>query len=98
MILVILPVHLQNLAKVGRELELHVDGPVTQRTLLDALETQYPMLQGTVRDHINKERRDFIRFFACGQDLSHQSPDTPLPDPVINGTERFMIVGALAGG
>ena len=93
-----LPFHLQRLADVGREVELQVDGPVTQRTVLDALETRYPMLSGTVRDHITQERRDFIRFFACGEDLSHESPDAPLPDSVANGTARFMIIGALAGG
>jgi sulfur-carrier protein len=98
MIRVVLPVHLQRLANTGREVELQVDGPVTQRSILDALESRYPMLQGTVRDHITKERRAFIRFFACGQDLSHEPPDSLLPGPVANGTERFMIVGAMAGG
>jgi sulfur-carrier protein len=98
MIRVVLPVHLQRLANIGREVELQVDGPVTQRSVLDALESRYPMLQGTVRDHITKERRAFIRFFACGQDLSLEPPDALLPGPVANGTERFMIVGAMAGG
>ena len=98
MIRVILPTHLQRLANVGREVLLQVDGPVTQRTILDALEARYPMLRGTVRDQVSKERRAFIRFFACGEDFSLESPDTPLPDKVVSGEEQFMIVGALAGG
>lgn len=98
MIRVILPTHLQRLANVGREIQLEVDGPVTQRTILDALEIQYPMLRGTVRDQHTKKRRDFIRFFACGEDLSHEPLDAKLPDQIADGTERFMIVGALAGG
>ena len=98
MIRVVLPTHLQQLANVGREVMLEVDGPVTQRTILDALEARYPMLRGTVRDQVTKERRAFIRFFACGEDFSLESPDTPLPDKIVNGEEQFMIVGALAGG
>ena len=98
MIRVLLPTHLQRLANAGREVEIVVAGPVTQRTLLDALEAHYPVLRGTIRDHISQQRRDFIRFFACGEDLSHESPDALLPDAVVDGTERFMIVGAMAGG
>jgi hypothetical protein len=98
MIRVVLPFHLQQLANTGREVELQVDGPVTQNTILDALEIRYPMLRGTTRDHVTKERRAFIRFFACGEDLSHESPDALLPESIAYGTERFMIVGAMAGG
>jgi molybdopterin synthase sulfur carrier subunit len=95
---VVLPTHLRRLANVNREVELQVPGPVTQRSVLDALEAQYPMLRGTLRDQVTHQRRDFIRFFACGQDLSHESPDAPLPDPVASGAERLMVVGAMAGG
>jgi len=98
MIRVVLPPHLRTLARVGRELELQVDEPVTTGSILDALEAIYPMLRGTIRDHVTKQRRPFIRFFACGQDLSHQPPDAPLPEDVVTGTETFMIVGAIAGG
>ena len=98
MIRVTLPVHLQRLANTGREVEIQVDGPVTQRAILDALEARYPMLRGTIRDHTTQERRPFIRFFACGQDLSHESPDAIVPEAVSYGTEKFMIVGAMAGG
>jgi sulfur-carrier protein len=98
MIRIILPFHLQQLANAGREVELQVDGPVTQRSILDALEARYPTLQGTIRDHATKERRAFIRFFACGEDLSLESPDAVLPELIANGKERFMIVGAMAGG
>jgi len=98
MICVMLPVHLQRLANTGREVELQVDGPVTQSSILDALEASYPMLRGTIRNHVTKERRAFIRFFACGEDLSLEQPDVPLPESVANGTERFMVVGAMAGG
>ena len=98
MIRVTLPFHLQRLANVGRELELAVEGPVTQRAILDALEARYPMLRGTIRDHVSLERRPFIRFFACGQDFSLEPPDALLPESVANGTERFMVVGAMAGG
>jgi len=98
MIRVTLPFHLQRLANVDRELELAVEGPVTQRAILDALEARFPMLRGTIRDHVTHERRAFIRFFACGQDFSLEPPDAPLPELVANGTERFMVVGAMAGG
>jgi hypothetical protein len=98
MIRVLLPFHLQRLANSGREVTIEVNGLVTQRTILDALEIRYPVLRGTIRDPITKKRRDFIRFFACGEDLSHESVDAPLPDAIGNGSERFMIVGAMAGG
>jgi sulfur-carrier protein len=98
MIHVLLPVHLQRLANVGREVELQVDGPVTQCSILDALEARYPMLRGTIRDHVTKERRAFIRFFACGEDISLEPPDASLPESVASGRERFMVVGAMAGG
>lgn len=98
MIKVLLPTHLQRLANADRVVELQVDGTVTPRAILDALETRYPMLRGTIRDHTTLERRDFIRFFACGEDFSLESPDTPLPEAIANGSERFMIVGAMAGG
>jgi len=98
MIRVVLPVHLRTLAKVNGEVRLDVSGPVTQRSVLDALESRYPMLEGTIRDHQTKKRRAFIRFFACQEDLSNASPDDRLPEPVVNGTEPFLIVGAMAGG
>ena len=98
MIRVVLPPHLRNLAQVGREIELQVEAPVTTGSILDAVEANYPMLRGTIRDHVTKQRRPFIRFFACGQDLSHQPPDAPLPEDVVTGKELFMIVGAIAGG
>jgi sulfur-carrier protein len=98
MIRVWLPAHLQNLARAGRELELEVDGPVTLRSVLDALETCYPMLRGTIRDHVTLQRRPFVRFFACGEDISHESPDAPLPEAIALGTEPLMLVGAIAGG
>ncbi|MDC8451147.1 MAG: MoaD/ThiS family protein [Nitrospira sp.] len=98
MVHVILPQHLRTLARVNSEVTLEVNGPVTQRTILDALETRYPMLRGTIRDHVTHKRRAFVRFFACEQDLSHQSPDAPLPDAVVTGSEPFLIVGAMAGG
>jgi molybdopterin converting factor small subunit len=98
MIRVVLPAHLRNLARAGGEVELEVNGPVTQRSILDALENSYPTLQGTVRDHVTRERRPFVRFFACGEDLSHELPDAPLPDAVASGAEPFLIVGAIAGG
>ncbi len=98
MIRVILPFHLRNLAKEGKEVQLQVEGAVTQRTILNALEARYPMLRGTIRDHTTQERRAFIRFFADGQDLSHVSPDAPLPETVAAGTEPFRIIGAMAGG
>ncbi len=98
MIKVYLPAQLRTLAGTADEVALEVEGPVTQGRILDALEARYPMLRGTVRDHVTKQRRPFIRFFACGQDLSHDSPDEPLPDAVANGTETFLIIGAIAGG
>jgi sulfur-carrier protein len=98
MIRVVLPAHLRNLAHVDREVELDVDGQVTQRVVLDALEARYPMLRGTIRDHATQQRRAFVRFFACEQDLSHEPPDSPLPDQVATGTEPFLVVGAMAGG
>ena len=98
MIRVVLPFHLRNLARVDGEVELDVDDPATQGALLDALEARYPMLGGTIRDHETKRRRAFLRFFACGEDLSHEPPDQPLPEAVANGDEPFQIVGAMAGG
>ena len=98
MIRVILPPHLRTLAQVGVEVELELDGRATQRSVLDALEARYPMLSGTIRDHITKQRRPFLRFFACEEDLSHQPPDTPLPAAVTSGAEPFIILGAIAGG
>ena len=98
MIRVTLPPHLRKLARVDGEVKVEVVGQVTQRAVLDALEAAYPMLRGTVRDHVTQKRRAFVRFFACEEDLSHESPDTPLPDAVAKGTEPFMIVGAIAGG
>jgi molybdopterin converting factor small subunit len=98
MIRVTLPAHLRKLAQVDAEVTLEVQGQVTQRSVLDALEARYPMLQGTIRDHVTQRRRAFVRFFACGEDLSHEAPDAPLPDAVATGAEPFMIVGAIAGG
>jgi sulfur-carrier protein len=98
MIRVALPFHLQKLAKVDGEVQLDVTGLVTQRSILDALEVRYPMLRGTIRDHLTQQRRAFVRFFACEQDLSHESPDTPLPDAVATGAESFVVLGAMAGG
>ena len=98
MIRVVLPSHLRRLAHVDGEVELRVEGPATQRSVLDALEARYPMLRGTIRDHVTQKRRAFLRFFACEQDLSHESPDAPLPDAVAKGDEPFLIVGAMAGG
>jgi sulfur-carrier protein len=98
MIRVILPFHLRNLAHVGAEVTLEVEGPVTQRSVLDALEARYPMLRGAIRDHVTLERRPFLRFFACEEDLSHNPPDAPLPDAVASGKEPFLIIGAIAGG
>jgi hypothetical protein len=93
-----LPHHLRTLASVGKEVEIQVEGPMTLGAILDAVEAQYPMLRGTIRDHVTQQRRPFIRFFACGQDLSHVPVDTPLPEAVVTGTEPFRIVGAMAGG
>jgi sulfur-carrier protein len=98
MIRVALPHHLRTLAHVGKEVELHIDAPVTLGAVLDAVEAQYPVLRGTIRDHVTKQRRAFIRFFACGQDLSLQSPETPLPEAIVTGAEPFRVVGAMAGG
>ncbi len=98
MIRVVLPPHLRTLAKVRGEVELEIPERVTQRSVLDALETRYPVLRGTIRDHVTHERRPFVRFFACSEDLSHQSPDSPLPDAVAAGAEPFLVVGAIAGG
>jgi len=98
MIRVVLPAHLRTLARVGGEVELRVDGEVTQRAVLDALEAAYPVLRGTIRGHDGGPRRAFIRFFACEQDLSHESPDAPLPAAVATGAEPYLIVGAMAGG
>ena len=98
MIRVVLPQHLQTLARVQGEVELQVAGPATQRAVLDALESSYPVLCGTTRDHVTLRRRPFVRFFACAEDVSHDAPDTPLPEAVAEGTEPFLIVGALAGG
>ena len=93
-----LPQHLRTLARVGHEVEIQVEGPVTQRSLLDAVETAYPMLKGAIRDHSTKQRRAFLRFFACQEDLTHESPDAPLPEAVVSGKEPFLIIGAIAGG
>jgi molybdopterin converting factor small subunit len=98
MIRVTLPAHLRKLAQVDGEVKLDVEGRVTQRSILDALEARYPMLCGTIRDHVTQKRRAFVRFFACGEDLSHEPPDAPLPEAVVSGAEPFMIVGAIAGG
>ena len=98
MIRVVLPASLRTLARVEGEVQLHAEGPGTQRSVLDALEAAYPMLRGTIRDHVTQRRRPFIRFFACEQDLSHEPPDAPLPDAVAAGAEPFRIVGAMAGG
>jgi sulfur-carrier protein len=98
MIRVVLPVHLRTLARVDGEVQLHVEGRVTQRSVLDALEARYPTLRGTIRDHVTQQRRAFVRFFACEEDLSHESPDNPLPDAVATGAESFVVLGAMAGG
>jgi sulfur-carrier protein len=98
MIRVVLPAHLRTLAHVDGEVKLDVEGPATQCSVLDALEARYPMLRGTIRDHVTQQRRPFVRFFACEQDLSHELPDAPLPDAVAMGSEPFLIVGAMAGG
>jgi molybdopterin synthase sulfur carrier subunit len=98
MIRVILPTHLRRLANVDREVEIQVEGPVTLGSLLDALEARYPMLRGTIRDHVTKQRRPYIRFFACGEDWSHEPPDAPLPDEIVAGVQPLWVVGAMAGG
>jgi hypothetical protein len=98
MIRVVLPPHLRTLANVSREVALRVEGPVTQGAVLDELEARYPMLRGTIRDHVTKRRRPFVRFFACREDLSHELPDAPLPEAVATGAEPFLVIGAIAGG
>jgi molybdopterin synthase sulfur carrier subunit len=98
MIRVVLPPHLRTLAHVDGEVELELNGTVTQRSLLDAVEAKYPMLRGAIRDHMTQIRRPMVRFFACGEDLSHESPDAPLPDAIASGAEPFLIIGAIAGG
>lgn len=98
MIRIVLPAHLRTLARVGSELKLDVDGPATQRSVLDALEASFPMLRGTIRDQVTQRRRPFVRFFACEEDLSHEPPDAPLPDRVATGVEPLLVVGAMAGG
>jgi sulfur-carrier protein len=98
MIRIVLPYHLRNMAQVGSEITLEVAPPITQRSVLDALEARYPMLRGSIRGHDSLQRRPFLRFFACEQDLSHESPDAPLPDEVASGKEPFLIIGAIAGG
>jgi hypothetical protein len=98
MIRVVLPHHLRTLAKVGDEVHVDLNGSVTIQSLLDALEAKYPMLRGTIREHDTQQRRKLVRFFACGEDISHEPPDTPLPDPIAKGTEPFFIMGAIAGG
>jgi molybdopterin synthase sulfur carrier subunit len=98
MIRVVLPFHLKNLAQITGEVQLEVTGAVTQRSVLDALEARYPMLRGTIRDHVSQQRRPFLRFFACQEDLSHESPDAPLPEAVASGAEPYLIIGGLAGG
>jgi molybdopterin synthase sulfur carrier subunit len=98
MVRVALPFHLRNLARVNGEVELSVEGAATQSSILDALETKYPMLRGTIRDHVTRKRRAFVRFFACGEDCSLESPDAPLPNKIAEGSEPFLIIGAIAGG
>jgi sulfur-carrier protein len=98
MIVVVLPPHLKTLAQIDGDVQIEVAGQVTQRSVLDALETRYPMLCGTIRDHVTQQRRPFLRFFACEEDLSHESPDAPLPAAVASGTEPFFVIGAIAGG
>jgi len=98
MIRIVLPAHLRTLARVNGDVELEVQGPATQRSVLDALEARYPMLRGTIRDHVTLQRRPYLRFFACEEDLSHEPADAPLPDAVASGAEPFFIIGAIAGG
>lgn len=95
---IVLPQHLRTLSHTSSEVQLEISGPVTQRSVLDALEARYPMLRGTIRDHVTLQRRAFLRFFACEEDLSHESPDAPLPEAVVSGKEPFLIIGAIAGG
>jgi hypothetical protein len=98
MIRVVLPQHLRGLAHISGEVQIQISGPVTQRSVVDALEANYPMLRGTIRDHVTQQRRPFLRFFACEEDLSHESIDAPLPDAVVSGKEPLLIIGAIAGG
>ena len=98
MIRVVMPAHLRTLAGVNGDVELEIDGEVTRRSILDALETRYPMLRGTIREHVSGERRPFLRFFACGEDITHNSPDDPLPLEIASGAEPFYVIGAIAGG
>jgi sulfur-carrier protein len=98
MIRVVIPAHLRTLARVNGDLEIEVVGPATAQTVIDAIEARYPMLQGTIRDHVTKQRRAYLRYFACEEDISHESPDAPLPDSVASGAEPFFIIGAIAGG
>ncbi|MFN8521610.1 MAG: MoaD/ThiS family protein [Chloroflexota bacterium] len=98
MVRVVIPYHLRNLAKVSGEVQVEVPGPVTQRTVIDALEGRYPVLRGTIRDHVTKKRRPLLRFFACGRDLSNEALDTPLPEAVATGAEPYLVIGAIAGG
>lgn len=98
MIRVVLPVHLRTLARVTGEVTFELEGPVTQRSILDALEARFPPLRGAIRDHVTRQRRPFVRFFACAEDVSHEPPDTPLPEAVATGAEPFLVVGAMAGG
>src|SRR5712675_2116160 len=98
MIRVLLPPHLKGLAHVSGEVQVDIQGPITQRSVVDALEANYPMLRGTIRDHVTQQRRPFLRFFACEEDLSHESPDAPVPEAVASGAEPFYIIGAIAGG
>ena len=98
MIRVVLPGHLRTLAQIDGEVQLDLKGPITQRTILDALENRYPMLRGTIRDHVTQARRPFLRYFVCGEDLSHDSPDATLPDGIRTGAEPFIVMGAIAGG
>jgi sulfur-carrier protein len=98
MIVVVLPAHLRALAGVSGDVQLELDGPVTRRSVLDELETRYPMLRGTIRDHVEGERRPLLRFFACGEDVTHESADAPLPEAIASGAEPFYIIGAIAGG
>ena len=98
MIRVVMPLHLRTLARVDGEVELEVSGPVTVHAILDALEARYPMLRGTIRDHVSRKRRPMVRFFVCAEDISHEPADKPLPEPIASGTEPFLIIGAIAGG
>jgi len=98
MIRVILPHHLRTLARVGDEVQVDLNGSATVKAVLDAIEAKYPMLRGTIRDHVTQQRRPLVRFFACGEDISHESPDTPLPAAIVNGSEPFFVMGAIAGG